>query len=183
MLVFSFNSALGVGTCEDTVMKSISSLLYFDSLIPFSIFTICLLTLTSISTSLITTTINITDLDLYYCVYRIMLGPLNIVLEDFGVSSRNGFLPDRLPLMHLSNPYYEEWEHIVDCLPQLLNDNTIRNKVDKLSLLSTSKLGSEREWQRAYVLLSFMTHAYIWGGVRPSEVCLLYRLFNPTNKG
>lgn len=98
-----------------------------------------------------------------------MLGPLNIVLKDFGVSSRNGFLPDKLPLLRLLNPYFEAWEEIVDRLPFLLKNNHIRNEVDKLSILSVSKLTSERELQRAYLLLSLMTQAYIWGGAKPSQ--------------
>lgn len=55
-------------------------------------------------------------------------------------------------------------------LPQLLESDRLREKVDALDLLSTSDLDSEAEWQRAYSLLSFMTHGYIWGGQSPSEV-------------
>jgi indoleamine 2,3-dioxygenase len=103
-----------------------------------------------------------------------MLGPLNIVLGDFGVSSRNGFLPHDLPLPRLPDPYFEAWEEIVDVLPILLKSRRIRNEVDRLSILSISRLASEREWQRAYLLLSLMTQAYIWGGQKPSEVRLLH---------
>lgn len=98
-----------------------------------------------------------------------MLGPLNIVLEDFGVSPRNGFLPDELPLRRLSL-YYSAWEDIVARLPSLLQRKSLRGVVDRLPLLSTSELLSESQWQRAYVLLSFLAHGYIWGGDRPSEV-------------
>lgn len=100
-----------------------------------------------------------------------MLGPLNINLEDFGVSPRNGFLPAQLPLWRLPNTYYESWEQIVCQLHSLLKSNRLRQEVDLLSILSTSRLETESEWQRAYLLLSFMTHAYIWGGETPSEVC------------
>jgi hypothetical protein len=101
----------------------------------------------------------------------VMLGPLNISLEDFGVSTVNGFLPSELPVTCLSDPYYEVWEEIVTQLPHLLRQKTIRTHIDTLSTLSTSYLKSEREWQRAYVLLAFLTQGYIWGGAKPSEVC------------
>ena len=99
-----------------------------------------------------------------------MLGPLNVVLKDFGVSVENGFLPDQQPLQKLVDQYYSSWETIAGQLSALLQDQTLRQEVDKLPVLSTSKLSSKREWQRAYVLLSFMTHAYIWGGDQPSQV-------------
>jgi indoleamine 2,3-dioxygenase len=99
-----------------------------------------------------------------------MLGPLNIVLEDFSVSSQNGFLPDQLPLRRLSDPYFAPWESIIVNLHSLLGLKRLRQEVDALPVLSTSRLGAENEWQRAYLLLSFMTNGYIWGGDRPSEV-------------
>jgi indoleamine 2,3-dioxygenase len=98
-----------------------------------------------------------------------MLGPLNIKLEDFGISAHNGFLPEEPPLQRLS-PYYKDWEDIVYEVPALLRSKTFRLKAERLAVLPTSRLLSEREWQRAYVLLSFMTHSYIWGGHRPAEV-------------
>ncbi|KAE8444203.1 hypothetical protein EG329_000800 [Mollisiaceae sp. DMI_Dod_QoI] len=98
-----------------------------------------------------------------------MLGPLNINLADFSVSPRNGFLPDEVPLIRLSDPYYLEWESIVGRLPLLLQTKSLRVSVDRMQLLSTSHLVSEPGWRRAYLLLSFMTHAYIWEAGGPSE--------------
>lgn len=98
-----------------------------------------------------------------------MLGSLNVNLNDFGISSQNGFLPDQLPLWRLPDTYYGAWEKIVDQLPSLLKRNRLRQAVDQLSVLSASRLGVENEWQRAYVLLSFMTHGYLWGGEKPSD--------------
>jgi len=99
-----------------------------------------------------------------------MLPPSNIKLAEFGVSPRNGFLPDELPLQILSDPYYASWEAIIEHLPSLLKSGTFRKHVDKLEVLSTSQLISKREWERAYLLLSFMTHGYIWETGGPSEV-------------
>ncbi|KAL3419501.1 indoleamine 2,3-dioxygenase [Phlyctema vagabunda] len=98
-----------------------------------------------------------------------MLGPLNVKLAEFGVSSQHGFLPEQLPLRQLPDEYYQGWELIVGNLPALLKTKTLRQAVDSLPVLTTSKLEGEREWQRAYMLLSFMAHAYIWGGDQPSE--------------
>ncbi|KAG0650363.1 Indoleamine 2 [Hyphodiscus hymeniophilus] len=98
-----------------------------------------------------------------------MLGPLNIPLEEFGVSSSTGFLPDQLPLWRLTNAYYDSWETILHRLPSLLRQHRLRCEVDALPTLSTSRLVAENEWQRAYLVLSFLTHAYIWGGESPSE--------------
>lgn len=46
----------------------------------------------------------------------------------------------------------------------------LRGVVDRLPVLSTEFLLTEPEWQRAYVVLSFMVHAYIWGGETPSDI-------------
>jgi len=98
-----------------------------------------------------------------------MKGPLNIVLEDYDISPINGFIPHGLPLQKLDS-YYEGWEEAVRLLPSNFSRKTYRPKLDKLAVLSTSRLHTRAEWQRAYVLLTFMTHGYIWGGEVPAEV-------------
>ncbi|KAI9649757.1 hypothetical protein NHQ30_002338 [Ciborinia camelliae] len=97
-----------------------------------------------------------------------MLGPLNINLSEFGISTNNGFLPDFNPLPRLDS--YSEWEDLVDEMPNLLKGGSFRQHADALPILDTSNLQVEDEWRRAYHLLSFMTHSYIWGGKRPSEI-------------
>ncbi|KAI9053231.1 hypothetical protein LZ554_002198 [Drepanopeziza brunnea f. sp. 'monogermtubi'] len=98
-----------------------------------------------------------------------MLGPLNVNLAQFGVSERNGFLPDQAPLKRLSSPYYESWETLLSQLPELIKTGSTRSEVDQLAVLSTSHLVSESEWQRAYLILSFFTHSYIWEAGGPSQ--------------
>ncbi|ETI22009.1 hypothetical protein G647_06079 [Cladophialophora carrionii CBS 160.54] len=94
-------------------------------------------------------------------------------LEDFlhryGVSPRKGFLPDGEPLRRLCNPYYEPWEDLVADLPRHILDERARWKIDGLPILDPARLISQAEWRRAYVILGFLTHAYIWGGEEPSE--------------
>lgn len=91
------------------------------------------------------------------------------LLQEYSIT-RNGFLPEREPLRRLTNPYYTPWESLLEDLPSLIKERTIRDAVDHLQILSTSKLHTEEEWRRAYVVLSFLTHAYIWGDKRASEV-------------
>ncbi|KAF2709369.1 Indoleamine 2,3-dioxygenase [Pleomassaria siparia CBS 279.74] len=94
--------------------------------------------------------------------------PLTGSLERFEVS-KNAFLPEQLPLDRLSDPYYESWETILDQLPSLLATASLRGEVDRLQVLDISRLVSQREWQRAYLILSFFTHSYIWESGGPSE--------------
>lgn len=96
---------------------------------------------------------------------------LDTDLEQYRVSSENGFLPDALPLRKLPDPYYLPWEDAVHDLPERIQSGSISQTVDNLPVLSTSKLQGEPEWRRAYVILAYLTHAYIWGGEKPKDVC------------
>ncbi|KAL6715515.1 Indoleamine 2,3-dioxygenase [Lecanora helva] len=97
-----------------------------------------------------------------------MLPPIPF-LEDYGLSEDYGFLSDELPIEKLSDPYYKQWESVVANLQALLLSRRLRTKIVNLPIVTASRLRTEAEWRRAYVLLSFMTHAYIWGGDVPEE--------------
>lgn len=90
--------------------------------------------------------------------------------EDYEVSSINGFLPTDAPLDCLPDPYYAKWEQIVRNLQALIFSRRLRGVVSTLPVLSTAYLHTEAEWRRAYSLLAFISHAYVWGDVRPAEV-------------
>lgn len=92
-------------------------------------------------------------------------------VSRYGISARNGFLPDAAPLSRLPDPYYAPWEELIQNLPDLLSTSQLKSKVDCLPVLDVTRLELDAEWQRAYVILGFLTHAYIWGGEQPSEVC------------
>lgn len=94
-------------------------------------------------------------------------------LDDYGISSKHGFLPEEPPLEALGHPYYKRWEQVVSNLQALLLSRRLRQTIETLPIITASRLREPAEWRRAYVLLSFMTHAYIWGGDRPVEVRLL----------
>lgn len=89
--------------------------------------------------------------------------------EDYDVSSENGFLPTLPPLECLPDSYYEPWEYVVKNLQGLILSKRLREVVDRLPVLSTDQLFGEAQWRRAYSVLSFITHAYIWGGYKPTE--------------
>ena len=91
------------------------------------------------------------------------------VLGDYGISPTTGFLPEVLPLARLPDPYYHKWESIVSELQALILSRRIRSVADRLPVLSTIGLGHDAEWRRAYSLLCFMAHAYIWGDDSPAE--------------
>ncbi|EGX94562.1 indoleamine 2,3-dioxygenase [Cordyceps militaris CM01] len=84
--------------------------------------------------------------------------------------TRNAFLPDESPVPVLSHPYYTPWEAVGQNLAALIDEGTIRHVIDQLPVLSVDKLASEPEWRRAYTMLAFMTHAYVWGGDEPKEI-------------
>ncbi|KAF3352157.1 hypothetical protein VDGD_10523 [Verticillium dahliae] len=89
--------------------------------------------------------------------------------REFGITN-NGFLPAEAPLPHLPSAYYAPWERVIHHLPELLSSRRFHDEVRKLPVLSTSQLSSEPEWRRAYVILSFFTHAWVWGGEKAEEV-------------
>jgi len=99
-----------------------------------------------------------------------MLVPLNHLLSEFHVSPKTGFVNDEASLRRLPDSYYEPWKAIGGNLPELIRVFGIRKRIEQLPVLYTSKLKSETEWRRAYVLLSYMTQGYIWAGATPAEV-------------
>ena len=98
-----------------------------------------------------------------------MIPPIPL-LCDYEISPHYGFLPMELPLKVLPDPYYNRWDAVIGNLQALLLSRRLRGVVDRLPVLSTSRLQHPAEWRRAYHVLAFMTHAYIWGGDKPEEV-------------
>lgn len=80
--------------------------------------------------------------------------------EQFDISD-NGFLPQSPPLRHLP-PYFEEWDKIAYNLPTLNKELKIREIVDAMPLLDEKKLNGRKEYQRAYLVLSMISHSYVW---------------------
>ncbi len=95
-------------------------------------------------------------------------------LGEYGISPDYGFLPAELPLDRLPDPYYNKWEAIVTNLQGLILSKRLRGVIDRLPVLSTAGLEHDAEWRRAYMMLAFMAHGYIWGGETPSEVGVMF---------
>ncbi|EXJ71328.1 indoleamine 2,3-dioxygenase [Cladophialophora psammophila CBS 110553] len=91
------------------------------------------------------------------------------LIQTCGISAKYGFLPDTDPLQRLPDIYYDPWEALAENLPKLIANDAVRSKIDQLPILGISQLHTDAEWRRAYVVLGFLTHAYIWGGERPAE--------------
>ncbi|KAJ6786893.1 hypothetical protein PWT90_00035 [Aphanocladium album] len=90
-------------------------------------------------------------------------------LDEYGLSAKHGFLPNELPLARLPDPYYNKWEAIAANLPALILSRRLRGVIDRLPLLDTIGLEHDAEWRRAYSLLCFVTHGYIWAGDSPAD--------------
>ncbi|KAJ1954552.1 tryptophan 2,3- dioxygenase [Dispira parvispora] len=86
-----------------------------------------------------------------------------IRLEDYDVSPITGFLPEEPALTRLPNPYYEPWERINDNLQAFIITRKLWVQVEKLPVLETDQLSTMPEKRRAFTLLAFFAHAYIWG--------------------
>ncbi|RDI88954.1 hypothetical protein Vi05172_g1669 [Venturia inaequalis] len=98
-----------------------------------------------------------------------MLPSLSLDLTAFDISLENGFLPPEPPLTHLGDRYYQPWEDLISDLPSLISKRRVRGQVGELPVLGTTNLLTEPQWQRAYMVLGFLTHAYIWSGTLPSQ--------------
>ncbi|OLY83443.1 Indoleamine 2,3-dioxygenase [Smittium mucronatum] len=83
-------------------------------------------------------------------------------LDEYNVSEHNGFLSPEPPLKRLPDPYYEPWENLVRYLVQYQLSGGFREMVQQLPLLSVDKLMGLKEYQRAYVVLGFLSHGYVW---------------------
>lgn len=96
------------------------------------------------------------------------------LFNEFALST-NAFLPDEPPLQCLPDPRYQPWEDLINKLPELIQSRRLRGIVQQLPILHTEGLPTEQEWRRAYVILTFLAHGYIWGDDLPAEVPSLYR--------
>lgn len=86
------------------------------------------------------------------------------------VLAGSGFLPQQIPLRELSDPRYSPWESLALKLPSILKTGRIADAVMKCPVISTQELTTVEEARRAYVILTYVSHAYIWGSKYPAEV-------------
>lgn len=89
-------------------------------------------------------------------------------LEDYGISPITGFLPEKQPLGRLPEQY-SCWEAAVSDLPALIHTKQIRAVIDEMPVLSVGKLRKVEEQRRAYSVLGFLAHAYVWAPPKVHE--------------
>lgn len=82
--------------------------------------------------------------------------------EDYGVSPKYGFLSPDAPATAFKDPYYQPWDDLIARLSTLISGGELEKAVGALPLLNTSKLRIDVEHRRAYVLLAFLIHGYVW---------------------
>src|SRR6266568_1668350 len=98
-------------------------------------------------------------------------------IAAFEISHERGFLPVHDPLTRLPKAV-DAWETLALRLPKLLASYQVRRTIADLPPFPVEAINDCRERERAMVLLSYLGHAYVWGGPRP-ELILPARLAVP----
>src|SRR5580700_9921052 len=91
---------------------------------------------------------------------------------SIAVPERNherGFLPLQDPLKRLPNAF-DAWEELAQSLPKLLASDQLRARIADLPPFPVNEIKDSRERERAMLLLSYLGHAYVWGGTRPATI-------------
>ena len=93
------------------------------------------------------------------------------VLEDlkaFDISPQWGFLPDDDPTSELP-ARFGTWEQLARQLPKLLLTGRVRGLIETLPPAPFEALEPDGELRRAMQILSYLGHAYVWGGDPPAQ--------------
>ena len=88
---------------------------------------------------------------------------------EIEVNHHRGFLPPQDPLTHLPKAF-GAWEEVAHQLPKLLASDQFHHTIKDLPPFPLDGVRGRRELERAMVLLSYVGHAYVWGGHRPETV-------------
>ena len=86
-----------------------------------------------------------------------------VCLESYGISRETGFIPSYDPSRQL-NGVFEEWEELARQVPRFIAEKTFRMRAGQLKVIPEEAIdfASEREWWRAYVVITYICQAYIW---------------------
>jgi indoleamine 2,3-dioxygenase len=98
-------------------------------------------------------------------------------IAAFEISHERGFLPFQDPLTQLPRAF-DAWESVAQRLPKLLVSDQLHRTIAELPPFPIEAIKDDRERERAMVLLSYLGHAYVWGGPR-AETTLPARLAVP----
>lgn len=89
------------------------------------------------------------------------------LINQASFDSANGFLPVVDPLTVLPDEF-AEWEQAARQLPKLLLSDRLPQLLEKLPPFPVDKLSCAVELERAMLILSFISHAYVWGTTTPA---------------
>lgn len=88
---------------------------------------------------------------------------------ETNVSPHRGFLPAHDPLRQLPKSF-NIWEDVAHELPKLLASDQLHPTIVDLPPFPLNEIHDHRELERAMVLLSYLGHAFVWGGSRPATI-------------
>jgi indoleamine 2,3-dioxygenase len=85
------------------------------------------------------------------------------------LSHERGFLPLQDPLNRLPQ-LFDAWESVASSLPKLFASDRLRRTLEDLPPFPDEALATDRERERAMLLLSYLGHAYVWGAANPAKI-------------
>lgn len=87
-------------------------------------------------------------------------------LKGFELSRERGFLPEPDPVRELPASF-ARWDELGADLPKLLAAGRVRAALRELPVIDPVTLSGDGPLRRAMLLLSYLGHAYVWGGPEP----------------
>ncbi|RKP09782.1 Indoleamine 2,3-dioxygenase [Thamnocephalis sphaerospora] len=89
-------------------------------------------------------------------------------LAEYEIDPVTGFLPPEEPLRRLpADGPFELWERLADDFQGLMLSGQLRKRVHELPVLDVDALTTQPQRRRAFLVLSLLTHAYVWGKHEP----------------
>lgn len=96
-----------------------------------------------------------------------MTAQQSIDLAAFGVSPTRGFVPGHDPLDALPETF-RAWDNLAPIIPALVMNRDVRRFLATLPELDVTALTTDAEAERAFLILTALTMAHVWGGTEPN---------------
>jgi indoleamine 2,3-dioxygenase len=87
-------------------------------------------------------------------------------LVAYGVDPLTGFVPRIDPLDRL-RPEFDAWEEVAGQLAPLIRSRRLRSALTDLPEVGQFNPGDARELERAFLILTVLANAWVWGGSEP----------------
>ena len=92
-------------------------------------------------------------------------------LKDYDVDSKSGFLPAQSPATVVLPEVFTPIQEIAQHLPKWMTTGKIRQAIASLPEIDVNQVSlDEKQWRRAMLTYSYLTHAYVWGEPTPAPV-------------